>query len=390
MDEHISRRQVVLGGVYAGILATLPACVRHHTQVRTAGPWPGTHESPQLTQLEGLIADLMAEAVVPGAAIALIKDGSIVWHRAFGVRDSDSRQPVDEHTVFAAASVSKTVFAYAAMQLCDRGVLDLDSPLTKYTPTRILEGDPRLDLITARHVLSHTSGLPNFRSGAAPLRIHFTPGERFQYSGEGYWYLQSVITHLTGRVDPTRCADYEAGMRQCATDIDAHLRANVLEPCEMPSSGYVGNSILEQHGARGHDSVGRPFPTGQSNAIDVGRYAAMGGLRTTALDYAAFLSEILEPRTAPTFRLAAPTRREMLRPHVRVEGPKSWALGWEINEIPGGRLLQHQGGQAGVQTFTAASLERRSGYVILTNSDNGARIFYDGRFVDLVNEILLA
>jgi len=135
--------------------------------------------------------------------------------------------------------------------------------------------------------------------------------------------------------------------------------------------------------------MGRPLPQGKSSAIDAGRYAAMGGLRTTALDYAAFLSEILEPRTAPPFRLAVPTRQEMLRPQVHEEGPKSWALGWEINVTSGGRLFQHQGGQAGAQAFTAASLERRSGYVILTNSDNGWKVFYDERFVRLVNEILL-
>jgi CubicO group peptidase (beta-lactamase class C family) len=389
MNNHISRRQFVLGGVSAGILATLPACARHSAAVRTGGSRLGSQGRAQLTELEGLIADLLGEAVVPGVAIAPVKDGAVAWHRAFGVRDADSRQPVDERTVFAAASVSKTVFAYATMQLCDRGVLELDTPLTRYTPDRILEGDPRLDLITARHVLSHTSGLPNFRSGASPLRIHFTPGKRFQYSGEGYWYLQSVITHLTGRVDSSQCADYEAGMRQCATDIDSYLTANVLAPCHMPSSGYVGNSNFERHGARGHDSMGRALPAGQSSASDAGRYAAMGGLRTTALDYGAFLSEVLAPRTAPSFRLAAATRQEMLRPQVHVEGPKSWALGWEINDTPGGRLFQHQGGQAGAQAFTAASLERRSGYVILTNSDNGWKGFYDERFVGLANEILL-
>ena len=389
MDEHFSRRQFVLGGVYAGILATLPACARHAAPVRTSGSSLGAREQAQLTQLESLIAHLMREAVVPGVAIALVKDGAVVWHRAFGVRDAESRQPVDERTVFPTASVSKTVFAYATMQLCDRGVLALDTPLTSYTPDRILEGDPRLELITARHVLSHTSGLPNHRSGAAPLRIHFAPGERFQYSGEGYWYLQSVITHLTGRVDPAQCADYEAGLRQCATDIDSYLRANVLVPCHMPSSGYVGDSSLERHSARRHDSLGRPMPQGQSSAIDAGRYAAMGGLCTTAVEYASFLSEVLAPRTAPSFRLAEPTRQEMLRPQVHVEGPKSWALGWEINETPGGRLFQHQGGQAGVQAFTAASFERRSGYVILTNSDNGAKVFYDERFSGLVNAILL-
>ena len=390
MELHISRRHFVRTGVCAAVLSALPACARRAVATRTLESQlePGTQA--QLSRLEGLIVRLMEMAIVPGAAIAVVKDGSIVWHRSFGVRDANSREPVDTHTVFGAASVSKTVFAYAVLQLCDRGILELDAPLTRYTPDRILDGDPRLDLITARHVLSHTTGLPNFRSRAEPLRIHFTPGERFQYSGEGYWYLQSVITRLAGRIDTASCAEYEAGMRQCATDIDAYLRENVLTPFRMFSSGYVGNDTIDRHAASRHDARGRPLPHGRSSATEAGRYAAMGGLRTTALDYAAFLSEVLAPQVAPSFRLREVTRQEMLRPQVRVEGSKSWALGWEINDSPAGRLFQHQGGQAGVQAFTAASLDRRSGYVILTNSDNGSKVFYDERFMQLASEIVLA
>jgi CubicO group peptidase (beta-lactamase class C family) len=77
-------------------------------------------------------------------------------------------------TVFEAASVSKTVFAYAAMKLFEKGIMALDTPLTRYTLRQWLESDPRLDLITARHVLSHTSGFQDWRSGDEPLRIHST------------------------------------------------------------------------------------------------------------------------------------------------------------------------------------------------------------------------
>jgi hypothetical protein len=126
---------------------------------------------------------------------------------------------VDHETVFQAGSVSKTVFAYAVMKLVERNILDLDTPLTRYSPIRILEGDPRLDLITARHVLSHTSGLPNWRSERNPLSIRFTPGERYLYSGEGYSYLQSVVPHGDGviierlkRDIPFRRADIRSGV----------------------------------------------------------------------------------------------------------------------------------------------------------------------------------
>src|SRR6266699_426718 len=119
---------------------------------------------------------------------------SLDARRAFGVKDAASKVPVDDATMFEAASMSKPVFAYAVLKLCERGVLDLDTPLTHYTTSRLLAGDPRLDLITARHVLSHTTGFANWRSQSHPLSIAFTPGTQWSYSGEGYSYLQSVIS----------------------------------------------------------------------------------------------------------------------------------------------------------------------------------------------------
>jgi CubicO group peptidase (beta-lactamase class C family) len=331
----------------------------------------------------------MREGVVPGVSIALVRDGRLAWRRGFGVRDAASRMPVDDDTVFEIASVSKTVFAYAVMQLVDRRTIALDTPLTAYTAERILTGDPRLDMITARRVLSHTTGLQDWRSSREPLRIAFTPGDRFSYSGEGYWYLQSVVTHLTGKVDRRVCGRYEADLDVCATDIDAYMKSNILRPFGMASSGYVWNGDLERHTARPHDAVGRPLEKHRPTAIDAARYAAAGGLNATATDYASFLVEVIAPRARDAFHLAAGTRREMLRPQVTVDASHSWALGWEIRHTPAGDLIQHQGGQSGFQAFTAANVERRSGYVILTNSDNGYKVYYDKRFTGVMDRFLL-
>lgn len=82
-------------------------------------------------------------------------------------------------------------FAYAVMQLVQEGHLDLDVPLATYVPDRWIADDAQFLRITARHVLSHRTGLPNWRSQEDPLRVAFEPGLRFQYSGEGYSYLQS-------------------------------------------------------------------------------------------------------------------------------------------------------------------------------------------------------
>ena len=128
---------------------------------------------------------------MPAVSMAIIRDGQLAWQRAFGVKDTGTNEPVDVNTAFAACSDTKPVFAYGVVKLCEKGVLDLDTPLTKYT-TRRITADPRIERITTRHVLNHTTGFPNWRQGK-DLPIEFDPGSRNQYSGEGFSYLQSVV-----------------------------------------------------------------------------------------------------------------------------------------------------------------------------------------------------
>lgn len=330
-----------------------------------------------IKDLETEIPDLMNAAQVPAVSIALVRDGALFWRRGFGVKDIRSKARVDEHTTFEAASTTKPVFAYAVMKLRERGVLDLDTPLTTYTSERILEGDPRLDLITARHVLSHTSGLPNWRSKTQPMAIAFSPGEQWRYSGEGYSYLQAVVTRLTGsRVDQRACGKFELGVQVCATDpvIDEYMQGNVLRPFRMRSSGFMWTREMEANIARGHDPKGRPLvesrkPTGPA----VARYGMAGGLCTTPTDYARFLMQVISPQPADAFRLTHASLVEMLRPHVTHAPQRSWALGWEISHTETGDFIRHGGLNPGYSCFVAGSVARQTGCVIMTNSEeNGA------------------
>lgn len=314
--------------------------------------------------------------MVPGLSIAIVRNAKLSWRRGFGVMDNGSKAPVANDTVFEVASMSKPVFAYAVMKLCEQGVMDLDTPLTHYTSERFLEGDPRLDLITARHVLSHTSGFQNWRSKNEPLKIHFTPGERHLYSGEGYNYLQSVVTHLTGRSSQKDCATYEAGLRVCATDIDSYLKTNLLVPLGMGASGYVWTDRYVQLAARPHDMNGRPLSKTKPTATDAARYAAAGGLHTTPTDYAKFMVEIIAPRKPDVWRLRKASLDEMVRPQTKVEDHDDysilWALGWRIAHTKDGDLINHGGDNQGFHSFAEASIKRKSAFVILTNGDNGA------------------
>ena len=177
MGDRMRRREFLVESSRAALsFSALPlaACSRGNqpsADLQDPKPW-----KTLIADLEKQILQLMEEALVPGLSLAIIQDGKLFWRRGFGVKNRASKEPVDDDTVFEAASTSKPVFAYAVMKLCEKGVMDLDTPLTKYTSERFLHGDPRLDRITARHVLAHTSGFPNFRSKEEPLAIHFTPG----------------------------------------------------------------------------------------------------------------------------------------------------------------------------------------------------------------------
>lgn len=328
-----------------------------------------------ITALEREIPELMTAAGVPGVSIALIKEGGLLWRRAFGVKHIRTKAPVDTDTVFEAASTSKPVFAYSVMKLCERGVIDLDTPLVKYTPDRLLD-DPRLDMITARRVLSHTSGLPNWRSKQQPLAIAFAPGEKWGYSGEGYSYLQAVVTRLIGgQTESDVCGSFEVGLRVCATtpSIDTHMQATLFKPFGMTSTGFLWTPLIEANAAWGHDPKGEPLPTNRKpSGPSVARYGAAGGMCTTPTDYARFLIEVIAPKSPDAYRLTPSSLAEMLRPQVRVNASSSWALGWEVSHTATGDFIRHGGGNPGFSCFVAASVERRSGYVIMTNSeDNG-------------------
>jgi CubicO group peptidase (beta-lactamase class C family) len=313
-------------------------------------------------RLEKSIPQLMSDGDVPGLSIALIRNSKVVWHRGFGVKNAATKEPVDDGTVFEAASLSKPVFAYAVLKLVDRGVLDLDTPLVKYLPGAYVEGDERLKLITARMVLTHTTGFPNWRPRGEPLKIHFTPGEKFSYSGEGFVYLQRVVEHLSGQ------------------RLEQLMRREVFGPLGMTSSSYLWLDSYDKLKATGHNSSGLPTARRQPTEEN-----AAASLQTTALDYSRFVIAILEGKGIKREML-----RRMLTTQVRVDeacsdciGRKlerlsksvSWGLGWGLQQTEDGTAFWHWGSNNGdVQCYTEASERQKTGIVIFTNSGNGLSI----------------
>ena len=122
---------------------------------------------------------------IPGVSLALIKNGKLAYHKTYGVTSTRSSEPVNENTLFEAASITKPVFGFLVLRMAEKELIDLDRPLFEYLPFEDLEVTPEYKKMTARHVLTHQSGLPNW---GVPL-IH-SPGIKYGYSGEAFRILK--------------------------------------------------------------------------------------------------------------------------------------------------------------------------------------------------------
>jgi CubicO group peptidase (beta-lactamase class C family) len=314
-----------------------------------------------IARLEERLPQLMKDGGVPGLSVALVRDGELVWHRGFGVKNAKTNEPVDDSTVFEAASLSKPVFAYAVLKLVDEGKLDLDKPLNHYLPGSYDVGDDsRLGLITARRVLSHTTGFPNWRGGK--LKIYFTPGQRFSYSGEGIVYLAKAVERVTGE------------------KFNDFVKRTVFDPLGMTSSSYVWEKRYDELKTARHNLRG--IPDGRNKPPASGNAAA--SLHTTARDYGLFVAAVLKGTG-----LKPETRRLMLTPQVAVRegGPNSiarpdakpvpdvaWGLGWGLQTTKDGLSFWHWGDNGACKAYVVAYDGPKLGVVYFANSVSGLSI----------------
>ncbi len=326
--------------------STSPAQPGQARTPRVAGNWGETLAAPMKTWLQ--------EALVPGISIAVIEDGRISWHGAFGTKNADTGEPVTDETIFEAASLSKPVFAYAVMKLVDRGVVALDTPLADYLAKgdlkqiypAALSGDARWKTITVRMVLTHRIGFPNW-FGAGPMRFLFDPGLRFSYSGEGFSLLAAAVTTASGR-------SFNELVQQLAFD-----------PLEMKDSSYVWRPDYEKRFTASHDVFGRPTTRGRATSPRAG-----ASLYTTATDYARFLVAL-----ANGTGLTKGTWQAMTRPRVGVIGRDdkpcfSWGFGVGINQAGKDTTIWHWGDNGDLNAYFELILKERRGIVFFMNGAN--------------------
>lgn len=366
---HRPRRAPFLVFLVAFIFTSVALPARAEKLRRLDGSTISAHE------VDSAVRRLIKAANVTGIAVAVVNDDKLVYAKGFGYREAEKKRPLNEDTVMYAASFTKSLLACLVMQLVDEGKLELDKPvyeylekpLSQYPDYADLAGDDRYKKITARMLLDHTSGLPNWRrfTDDRKLKIYFEPGTRFAYSGEGIQLLQLVVEAIT---------------HQPVADL---MRDQVFRPAGMNRTEMTWDSRFDENFAFGYDENGKNL-----GAQKRAKAQAAGSMVTTISDMGRFLVAL---RTGMLLRKQ--TRDEMFTPQIAIhslhefpsldaattsanDGIKlSYGLGWGLFSTPVGKAYFKEGHDDGWNDHLVCFDDARICMVLMSNSSNGDSIF---------------
>jgi CubicO group peptidase (beta-lactamase class C family) len=308
-------------------------------------------KSTNANQVDNFIETYQKYYSIPGVSLALIKDGKLVYHKTYGVRNTMTGDKIDDNTLFEAASITKPVFAFAVQRLAERSVIDLDKPMYLYLPYPDIEYDERYKLMTARHVLTHRTGFPNWRSmnEDGKLNLRFTPGTNYNYSGEGFEYLKMVVEKITGK------------------KVEQVLQEEVIEPMGLYHTFFSKNDSLQRMVAFGHYDR---LPSNNDLPESPGMAYSM---HTEAAIFTRFMLYLLEQKGLNT-----QTYDTMFQKHSdfnydpgdeKPKVPAYMGMSLEIRETPFGKSFGHGGNNGDFKCKFEVYKDLKMGYVIFTNSN---------------------
>lgn len=301
--------------------------------------------------------------------LALINHKELVYQYQAGYRSVETRKKIDANTVFFAGSFSKPLFAFLFLKLTEKGLFSLDEPLVNYLPEPLshyekwasLDEDPETKNITARMVLSHSSGMPLLRylEKDEKLQLVSKPGTRFHYSNEAFNFLGFIVEEKMDR------------------DLDELCREYLFTPLGMKHSGMLWHPEFDQNFAMAHDRNQQTIGAQKRTST-----RAAGSLTTTAADYALFVQAILQRKGLPDSLFEEMLRTQISIDSKRMAGPlryqyadqpsttNSWGLGWALQQSPYGAGIRHTGHYEGWQSLCVAYPDKGIALIIMCNSDN--------------------
>ncbi len=366
-------------GTASGPAAGQPAA---HGEAESPAYFQERIEGVQHPSRQGLdvltIEEVMERFGVPGVSVAVIRDFEVHWAKGYGIADVETGMPVDDETLFQAASISKPVTAMAALAAVEDGRFSLDDDINAILTSWQLPGNgfTAARPVTPRLLFSHTAGLgdghgfPGYEpdalrpapvqilrgdapSNVGPVTMVRTPLTAMHYSGGGTTIMQLALTDVFGEPFPEI------------------MRTSVLEPAGMSHSTFSQPlpPALDENAARGHRGNGQPM-----GDVKWRVYSAMAaaGLWTNARDLARFAIEVQRSaRGDPERVLTASSAAEMLSP----VGVGPFAVGFQVERMGEGWYFSHSGGNWGFVCYLIAHKVKGYGLAVMTNSSGGGVVY---------------
>ncbi len=308
-----------------------------------------------ILKIDKYMKEIMLYYAVPGVSLGLIVDDSLVYHKTYGVKNALTQEPTNENTIFQAASITKPVFAYAVLRLSDQGIIDLDKPLHQYLKFKALEGDKRYHKMTARHVLSHKSGLPNWGR-----KLIFEPGSSHGYSGEGFEYLSRVIEKITGK------------------KVLEILQEEVTAPLGLSKNTYFTREPeMFPKVSIGHNH-NLPTTNWIINSVGVAR-----SMYTEAKEFSKFILKAMNGQGLSQSTYVDMIRSQTFMPKNDSNPVSNWKRSFGLGILkkysPYGICYSHGGSNRYFQSLFEYYKEKKVGFVIFCNNNKGYELSNDLR-----------
>jgi CubicO group peptidase (beta-lactamase class C family) len=337
-----------------------------------------------IAKIESTLPGSLEKYSVPGAAIALIRGGTVVWTKGFGFADLSARTPVTAEIEFNVGSLSKTPTAWAIMQMVDEGRIKLDAPVDSYLRRwHLPQSSFDNSQVTIARLLSHTSGISEHdyhgwdaksalppiedslagKTGTGVVHVVSTPGAAEHYSGANYEILALAIEEVSGR------------------PFSEYMESQMFRPLHMLHTIYGLPRDFDKSMAKPYDALEKPLPVLRYNEL------AAAGLTTNIHDLAIFAAAGLKSTTG------AQPGRGLLKPETTGEmqsakpntkwadedpfGPSpQYGYGYTVRpqQFAGKTGVGHGGSNNGWESLVQIIPSTGDGIVIMTNSSNGSAV----------------
>ena len=314
----------------------------------------------RIPQIEKMVAEEMQKAAIPGAAVAIAKDGKLIYAKGFGYADLENKVPFTPRTVSRIGSISKTFTALAVMQLAEQGKIDLNAEVQSFVPTFPKKSTP----ITVRLLLCHQSGIRHYKGDEMMSAVHYNdvesalaifkddslvnePGVKYSYTTYGYNLLSRVVEAASGE----RFTDYlqnhifnRIGLKQTFPDEPRRVISNRARYYTKPKDRDLENAP----------------PVDQSNKW------GGGGLLSTVEDLIQYGIAYDGNELAKQDII-----KEMFTAQKTRDGkPTAYGLGWAIASDEGKRRIEHSGGSVGATSILTKYPDQGLIIAVLVNCDH--------------------